>query len=1476
MGFVTLELSQAGRALLVQLSDSRLTLKRLLAVIAIATRREDVGAVCKVEYCDEEGDWVWCGGDRDVEELFAVAKAAAPARVQVRLVDVEPAAPGGPLLSAAPTSAVPMPSAFLAPAAPTTPPAPAAVVPELWDSTLNFFVNGVAVSIDNPDPSLLLVDYIRDVMLLKGTKIGCGEGGCGACTVMLSWKDPNSGATLYKSINSCLRPLCAMDGFNVTTIEGLGSSLVGYDPVQTALAKGNGTQCGFCSPGWVMRMHEALTDTPKPTASQVDNSFDGNMCRCTGMFPILTAFKTFSTDAPKPKGGCCGGSCGSKAAVGGAGGGCGSGSGSGCGSGSGSGAPAALPRLPLPEPLKRWVRTPKHFRKRVGAVGTASASTVSWYTPTTLTDLVALQAQFSTAPVGTVKYVCGNTAYGVEKYYNTPMYPTAYTVFIDTTHVPDLAVASHTPSGLTVGASVSLDQLITLCNQLDPMSPLFTNDPTTEKVSTATSSYSALARHLLLVATKQVRSVGSWAGNLMLASHYHAFPSDVTLVLMALGASLVVVQSGSTLTVPIEQVYASAILNKPSTLIVSMTIPNLAGVTATAPGTWVIDTYKTMLRHQNSHALCNAGFALQVSGGVVSSCRIFFGGVSSKLFRASQTEVNLTGKPFTQDVLTACQGALSSDITNVGASTYYGTTDAYRRQLAAAMLYKLFLRASPPSALSPAVVSAGERYVRPASSETLTYTTNPAEAPVSMPVMKLGALKQVAGEAMYPFDEKQERDGLYGALAITMTSSGTITAIDVSLAVGMPGVFRVLTVADIPKSGKNDIGANPGQEKMFLAVGDSIGCMGQSVALVLADTFAHALEASRAVAVAVAAPATPPIFTIKEAMAATPPAFYPSGVPNIVKGDVASALAASATVVAGSVTVGGQKHVYMEVQNATARLLEDDTLEVSASTQCLAVCQMTASNITGMPANKINLISRRAGGGYGGKGSRQLPLVGAASLGALVTGKQVHVLLERCQDFIMTGGREELYAEYEVGVNASGVIQGMKVTWYTNGGAFLDNSQGDLGMLMLWADTVYFFPTYLGVGIVCQTNLPATTAVRAPGVPQSVFVMESIMDQLAHTLKMDPVALRQANFLALNETTPYGQPILYLSLPTVWAQTLEQSNYTVAQKQVDAFNAANRWRKRGIAAMPMKYGIGWPGYNAEAIIRVYTADGTVQVSTSGIEMGQGLYTKVCQAVAYKLGIDMSTISVVPTVSDATSANSQTGGSGTSEVSVMAAMNACDVLIARLAPTKAANPSYTWVQLVNAATNAGVDLLAEGFYSPTSNPSGGTQFQYFVFAAAVSVVEIDVLTGELEILSTELVYDCGQSLNPLVDVGQIEGAFVFGLGLFLTEDVAFDPLSGQLLSVGTFEYKPPFALDIPQAMSVTLIPDCPNPIGILGSKATGEPPLALGASVHFAVKYAVRSARADAGDMTDFSLPSPATPCEIASCCMTTTAMMTLM
>jgi xanthine dehydrogenase/oxidase len=430
---------------------------------------------------------------------------------------------------------------------------------------------------------------------------------------------------------------------------------------------------------------------------------------------------------------------------------------------------------------------------------------------------------------------------------------------------------------------------------------------------------------------------------------------------------------------------------------------------------------------------------------------------------------------------------------------------------------------------------------------------------------------------------------------------------------------------------------------------------------------------------------------------------------------------------------------------------------------------------------------------------------------------------------------------------------------------------------MAWADNAYYFPNYASTSQVVCTNLPPNTSMRAPGVVQSQFATESMIGAVADSLGLAAEEVQQRNFYTQGQTTPYGQQLKYFSLPAVWKGLKESGNGTmdVAGMRADAaaFNKGNRWRKRGVSMTPVKYGIGLSGYSMGCTARAF-ADGTVQITHGGCEIGQGIHVKVAQAAAYAIGCKLDLISVEATNTDQVANSTGTGGSGTSESCCNAALVCCGNLMKQMAPYMAA-AGNDWVKACGAAyaSSAGKGALsAEGWSAPSEQP--GNTFTYFVYAAAVSEVEVDILTGEHTVLSSSINYDCGKSLNPAVDIGQIEGAFIMALGYFTSEQVVNDS-KGLLLSSGTWEYKPPSAFDIPLKFNVSFLRDAPNPVGVLGSKAVAEPPYALGNSVFFAMKEAIRAARVDGGKAPLFELAHPATPGAVQQACETDEAMFVL-
>jgi xanthine dehydrogenase/oxidase len=454
-------------------------------------------------------------------------------------------------------------------------------------------------------------------------------------------------------------------------------------------------------------------------------------------------------------------------------------------------------------------------------------------------------------------------------------------------------------------------------------------------------------------------------------------------------------------------------------------------------------------------------------------------------------------------------------------------------------------------------------------------------------------------------------------------------------------------------------------------------------------------------------------------------------------------------------------------------------------------------------------------------------------------------------------------ADYEVGFSADGTVTALKYNFFVDAGINSDDTAGSTFMGMYWADNAYYFPNYQADATICYTNTPARTSMRCPGVVQASFCTELVIERVAHELGLPTTQVQQRNFIYDGAMAICGQTITDCTLPTVWGTLLQRSQYDARLNNVGQYNARNLWRKRGISICPVKYGMGWAGYNAGCQIGINQADGTIMVSHSGSEIGQGINTKVAQGVAMALGVDLSLIRVLSSDTDKVVNLGCTGGSGTSEVTVQAAVNACQKINDRLAPYRSNGKKFgqtstaDWVALLKSLPYD-VSLNAEGWYSPNENPNGQF-FQYFVYAACVTELELDVLSGEVHVLASEMVYDCGQSLNPAVDLGQIEGALVMGLGYFLTERVQYDVDNGQLLTNGTWEYKPPLAQDIPAVLNVTLLKNKYNESGILGSKAVGEPPFVVANSVYFALKMAVASARQDAGvGATSFAMEVPAT------------------
>eukprot|EP00058_Branchiostoma_floridae_P000040 XP_002585528.1 hypothetical protein BRAFLDRAFT_89258 [Branchiostoma floridae] len=570
----------------------------------------------------------------------------------------------------------------------------------------------------------------------------------------------------------------------------------------------------------------------------------------------------------------------------------------------------------------------------------------------------------------------------------------------------------------------------------------------------------------------------------------------------------------------------------------------------------------------------------------------------------------------------------------------------------------------------------------------------------------------------------------------------------------------------------------------------------------------------------------PPILTIQDAIAAQ--SFFPSNDQEVIKGDAEGAIAAAPHIVTGEVSCDTQYHFHMETQVCKCTPLEDG-MEVQASTQALDSVQTAVSQATGLAAHSVYVSVKRVGGGFGGKLSRSCVAASACAVAAQVLNRPVCLSMSLKTNMETIGKRAPYLGKYKVGCDADGRLLGIDYQLYENQGC--SSTDSCLDYAVFFADSAYFCPNWRYVGTACQTNIASTTMTRAPGCISAHFFMEHIMDHVAATLGKDPGELRRLNMFQ--------------------ADLFKSAEVKRRKEEIEDFNKTNRWKKRGLSMVPIRYPIHWAGIRFTVFVAIYHTDGSVVITHGGIEMGQGINTKVMQVAAAKLGVPMEIVHVMATNSLSGVNSSASGGSVSSELNCKGVLECCRRLNERMDPIRQEmGGAPKWAELINMCHKKGLDLSEKYMEYPPPTAEGT---QYTTWGATCTEVELDVLTGERQITRTDIVHDSGESLNPDVDVGQVEGGFVFGLGYWLTEQCRYDTKTGQLLTNGTWEYKPPTTKDIPIDLRVTLLPNAPNPHGVLRSKACGEPPLLMSCSALLALRQAVRSARAEVGHDDFFPL-----------------------
>ncbi|WP_127903081.1 xanthine dehydrogenase molybdopterin binding subunit [Solirhodobacter olei] len=762
---------------------------------------------------------------------------------------------------------------------------------------------------------------------------------------------------------------------------------------------------------------------------------------------------------------------------------------------------------------------------------------------------------------------------------------------------------------------------------------------------------------------------------------------------------------------------------------------------------------------------------------------------------------------------------------------------------------------------------------------------------ISRPLPHDAAELHVTGQARYVDDIPVPADCLYLAFGLSTVAHGEITGLDLSEVRAAPGVLAVLSAEDFEHMPDCSPSA---EDEPLLAVG-KVHYVGQPVFLVVAESHLAARKAARLGRVDYRE--LPAILTIDEAMAAG--SRFEAGPVTWSKGDAAKAIAGAARVIEGSIEIGGQEHFYLEGQAALALPQEGGDMIVHSSSQHPSEIQHKVAHALHAPMNAVRVEVRRMGGGFGGKESQGNALAVACAIAAARTGRPCKMRYDRDDDMVITGKRHDFRIDYRVGVEEDGRLRGVEFLQLCRCGWSQDLSLPVADRAMLHADNAYHIPDIRIESHRLKTNTQSATAYRGFGGPQGMLGIERVMDHVAAVLGRDPAEVRRVNFYeeapgalppdprstspkkkAEVQSTPYHQPVEDFILHGLMARLEETSGYQARKAEIAKWNASNPVLKRGIALTPVKFGISFTLTHlnqAGALVHVYQ-DGSIHMNHGGTEMGQGLFRKVAQVAAAGFGVAPEMVKITATDTAKVPNTSATAASSGSDLNGMAVKAACDIIRGRMAAFLAerhqvaaedvhfeegrvfvGGADYAFAEVAKMVYEARISLSATGFYKTPKITwdrmnGSGRPFYYFAYGAAVTEVVIDTLTGENRILRTDILHDCGASLNPALDRGQIEGGYVQGAGWLTTEELVWDG-KGRLTTHAPSTYKIPACSDRPGIFNVELWDGRNVEDTIYRSKAVGEPPFMLGISAFLALSDAV----AACGDGSHYvSLDAPAT------------------
>jgi xanthine dehydrogenase large subunit len=716
------------------------------------------------------------------------------------------------------------------------------------------------------------------------------------------------------------------------------------------------------------------------------------------------------------------------------------------------------------------------------------------------------------------------------------------------------------------------------------------------------------------------------------------------------------------------------------------------------------------------------------------------------------------------------------------------------------------------------------------------------------------------GESLFVGDHPDPPGLLHATVLASPISHGRIIRLDTTPAAAIEGVACVLTAADVP--GENQIGGIV-QDEPLLAEGE-VHFAGQPIVAVVADSPRSARRAAAAIEVEFEELAG--VYDPRRAAAAGS-LIVPSRTFSL--GDVDDSWSSCDVIVEGRAESGGQEHLYLETQGALVLPQEGNRLRILSSTQAPTAVQRITARVLGLSMNDIEVDVARLGGAFGGKEDQATPWAAIAAMAALHLRRPVRIQLSRIEDMRVTGKRHPYSSDFKIGLDSEGTILAYEATYYQNAGAAADLSPAILERSLFHSTGSYFVPNVRVTALSCKTNLPPFTAFRGFGAPQAMFVMEAAITRAAEVMGIDRVDIQRRNLLAEGDTFPYGMKAQQGNARRSFAETERRFDVAGLRKEVDDFNRDHRLAKRGLAMMPVCFGISFTSTflnQAASLVHVYT-DGSVSVSTGAVEMGQGVNAKILNVAAHTLGVDAGRITVETTNTLRVANTSPTAASSGADMNGRAAEIACRSIVDRLrglaaetlgvdvervgisAETVMVDGKATevgWNRLVSDAYFKRVSLSAQAHYATPKihfdrETEKGEPFAYHVYGSAVIETTVDCLRGTYTVDRVGIIHDAGRSLNPLVDMGQLEGGLVQGIGWMTMEELLF--ADGRNLTDTLSTYKIPDILCTPE-IDGHFLEDADNPNAVMHSKAIGEPPLMYGIGAYFALLDALRAFRPD--------------------------------